>query len=476
MKFRLAVACVLSCLALSAVPLIPEGYKTLTDEEKTIIHDDFSNGLGGWQQTLPGVYSTAPNAGQNGRVGLVAKRTDPDTHPKLVRKFIGIPGKRYVARIFVRADNLQRTDIQGKQPTSLPIHPLYFDMFDAQDKYAAGVYTRVTLATGKSTEWKEVKQEFTIPKNAVKGNVTIGGYMPSDSGKITGTLYYSDFEIKLLGDVRAQLYPIRPSQLLLDNGGTITIRIHDFAERPESRLRVRAIADGKEFTAPVRNNDAVIAVGALPQGRHTITFQVLDTEAKTVIGQQDYTFTVPAPGDGDFLGSARIDDYGRLIIDGKPFATRMTCVSAHLKTTDVDRLVEAGYNAILPYFSMLMTIDSVDAKPRTIDCLRRSLDYLHSRGIKVIFCMKEQVQKGLMEFEGVKGQLEICEYIVRNLKRHPAILCWYITDENPLDEIPRAVELRHRISAIDPFHPVLTCTDKSQNQYHFAETGDIMNP
>ena len=36
MKFRLAVACVLSCLALSAVPLVPEGYKTLSDEEKTI--------------------------------------------------------------------------------------------------------------------------------------------------------------------------------------------------------------------------------------------------------------------------------------------------------------------------------------------------------------------------------------------------------------------------------------------------------
>ena len=142
----------------------------------------------------------------------------------------------------------------------------------------------------------------------------------------------------------------------------------------------------------------------------------------------------------------------------------------------MERIKAAGYTALMPYSSATMTLDADGIQPRTIECLKRGLDYMHASGLKVIFCLKEQLQNGIMEFDGVKGRIELSEHIVRHFKRHPAILFWYITDENPLHEIPNAIDFRHRISAIDPFHPVLTCTDVFRNQFHFAQTGDVLNP
>ena len=475
-RFSFALFLVICCTLISA-PLIPEGYMPLADEEKTIFTEDFSKGLVGWRQTLPDCYQVSANAGQNGRAGLVADRSNPDTHPQLVRSFIGVPGKRYLARLFVRADNLQRTDVNGKAPATIRIHPFFFDMFDANGKYAGGAYATVNIAAGKSTGWYEVTKEFSVPKNASKGTLTIGGYMPMNKGKFTGRLYYSDFEIRQLGNTPALVYPIRPTQLLLDNGGTITMRIHDSMGRPDNRLRIRAIVQDREIIAPLHNSEADIVVGKLPQGRHDIIFQLLDTEDKTIVGQQNYIFTVPAPGEGDFPGSARIDEFGRLIVDGKPFAPRFSCVGPNtLDEKIIDGLIAGGFNSLLQYSAATMTLDAKGVKPRTIACLKHGLDYIHAHGLKVIFSLKEQIQNGITEFDGVHGRIEICEHIVRNFKRHPAILCWYVSDENPLHEIPRIIDLRNRLSAIDPFHPILTCTDVPANQFHFAQTGDIMNP
>ncbi|MBP5638237.1 MAG: hypothetical protein J6X55_02070, partial [Victivallales bacterium] len=434
-------------------------------------------GFTGWSESHPGNYKAEPGIGLNGRTGLVSVRDTPQIHPKLVRSFKGIPGKRYLAKLHVRVDNLYRHEIPKDKQKELRVHPFYFDHFDAANKYAGGSYSTVAIATGKKTGWYEVTKEFIYPAKADHSTLTIGGYLPNNNGNLTGVLYYSDMEITELGDTMSLLYPIKPSQLILDDQGTITMRIHDFINRPKSRLRVRAFLNGNEYLAPIINRDAVVSLGKLPVGHHDILFQLLDTASKTIIGSQNYVFTVPAPGEGDFPGSARIDEFGRLIVDGKPFAPRFSCVSPNtLDKKTIDGLIAGGFNSLLPYSAATMTLDAEGVTPRTIACLKRGLDYIHAHGLKVVFCLKEQIQNGITEFDGIKGRIEICEYIVRNFKRHPAILCWYVSDENPLHEIPRIIDLRNRLSVIDPFHPILTCTDVPANQFHFAQTGDIMNP
>ena len=457
-------------------PLIPDGYQMPLEEEKIVFFDDFSQGTSQWSETHPGIYKAVPGAGQNGRIGLVAVRDNPDIHPKLIRPFKGIAGKRYQATLHIKANNLQQVLKEGKSPEILRIHPFFFDHFAAEGKYLSGNYSGVRLATGKETDWTEVSIEFVYPAKADHSRLSLGGYIPMDAGTLTGILSYADMEIKLLGDTATQIYPVYPTQLQLDHSGRLTIQIHDSQNRPESRLLLRALFDDQEALAPIKDSRATISVGKQPVGRHEIRFQLLDTETKFIVGTQSYTFTVPAPGEELFPGCARVDDKGRLLVDGKPFAVRLTSTSSRLTPLDIERIRAAGFNAILPYLSPLLTLDEGDTQPRTIQRLKRALDYLHAHGIKVIFCMKEQVQKGLAEFDGVQGKFEICEHIVSHFKHHPAILCWYISDENPLREIPRIIELRQRLSTIDPFHPILTCTDNPQNQYHFAQTGDIMNP
>lgn len=478
-KLLLVILASIVMSMLAAVPVVPEGY-TVKDgnEDKIVLADDFTGALKGWNETIPGTFALTAGAGPNGRACLVVNRENPDTHPMLTREFKGIPGKRYLVKMLLKADNLRTpSSLKKGKGAVVTIHPLFFDHFNEDGSYYSGNYSSLKVACSKTTGWYEINYEFNYPKGAAKSLFSIGGYIPTHAEKLQGTLYYSGLEIHQQGDLPLLVYPVHPTQLLLDESGRIVVHVHDFMKRPDNTLSIRAICGDRESTAPVINDESSLVLGKLPYGRHEVSFQVLDTAKKEVIGTNIYYFTVPMPGDDQFEGSARVNDNGILLVDGKPFMTRFTCVAPQkLDEQIVQGIKDAGYNALLAYSSPTMTLNAGDAKPRTIECIKRGLDYLHAHGMKIIFCVKEQVQDGIMEFDGIKGRFELVEHIVRHFKRHPAILCWYISDENPLNEIPKVIELRHRISAIDPFHPVLTCTDNFANQYHFAMTGDIMNP
>ena len=65
-------------------------------------------------------------------------------------------------------------------------------------------------------------------------------------------------------------------------------------------------------------------------------------------------------------------------------------------------------------------------------------------------------------------------YIVDSIKREPNIIGWYVSDENPVDQLPEIRHLREVISENDPWHPTMTLTDKPMDFVHFAPTGDYL--
>lgn len=76
-----------------------------------------------------------------------------------------------------------------------------------------------------------------------------------------------------------------------------------------------------------------------------------------------------------------------------------------------------------------------------------------------------------MEFEGVKGIEPVLQAWARKLKDHPALLGYYVSDENPVEEVPYMRKVRELLNEADPDHFTVTLTYIGRHFPFFAETG-----
>ena len=83
-------------------------------------------------------------------------------------------------------------------------------------------------------------------------------------------------------------------------------------------------------------------------------------------------------------------------------------------------------------------------------------------------------RKRIKSYDGITDNLKQAEHLVGKLWNHPAILSWYVSDENPVEELGMVRDLRFTISRLDPFHPVTTLTDNKNHYVYFGSTGDVL--
>ena len=74
----------------------------------------------------------------------------------------------------------------------------------------------------------------------------------------------------------------------------------------------------------------------------------------------------------------------------------------------------------------------------------------------------------------MNGLDNVTRYIVNGVKNEPNLLGWYVSDENPLTQLPDIRKLRQLISENDPYHPTMTLTDLPINMIDFSMTGDYL--
>ena len=104
---------------------------------------------------------------------------------------------------------------------------------------------------------------------------------------------------------------------------------------------------------------------------------------------------------------------------------------------------------------------------------------MENHGLKMIFSLFYQHMKkphgNREEFDDVRGLDQVTEHVVNLVKNHPAMLAYYVSDENSLEEYPAVRALRERISRIDPWHPTVTLTCVENLFESCAKTGDILS-
>ena len=415
----------------------------------------------------PAPYKIVKGEGVTGGGGLVLER------PKPIKKYVfygrnikGLePGKFYKLTVMVRAEGIRnsrgelvtgRADIAG------------FD-FSGGGKYLSSNYVRLRAAKG-DFDWTTGSITFMMRPEYDKVQLVLFLKKPFTCRKIA----WDNVKLEKIGE-NLSIYPVLPKQLVLDDAGYVKLRVVDVSVKRKLVAFART-PDGKTFCSQVSNGFAEFKLGKQPAGINQVTFFVGDVKAKKIVAERAFPLNVVTAAGPE--GSVTTDESGRLCVDGKPFFP----VGFYLEwpiafnAKHAEILRDAGVNTVLPYHSYSMTMPVNKGKP-SVKNLRRSLDFLRSYGFKTIFGMLEintRSRVTLDKFDGAEGREAVIRRIVDGIKDHPGLLAWYISDENPISEMDKVTDLRFRIGALDPYHPVATLTNIPDNYIWFGPTGDFM--
>lgn len=321
--------------------------------------------------------------------------------------------------------------------------------------------------------WQEISKTFTIPADA---DTCVLQLMITP--KRVGKLWYDNIRIEPDGNAGEQFHLTKPEMLQLNKDKEVEFKF-SFSVPPTNRkLALIVDANGKKFQFPVKKdvvrgnltgvNDKIVNIEAI----------LVDLNAKTILNRNRfvvYNQTTPKP-----VGAVTFDEKGRTLVDGKPYLP----IGIFLGFLDVrkqkapevlQQIEDAGFNMLLSLGTHKFSFFG-GVKPTHRESMIAALDTLQKHNLKFIYGIKYQMpsQRHYKEMDHVRGLENVNRYIVDSVKNHPAMFAWYVSDENPLDQLPEVQNLRRQISSRDPWHPTLTLTDKTLDMFSFAATGDVL--
>ena len=413
-------------------------------------------------------YKIVKGEGVTGGGGLVLSRPDPGAkYVFFARDIKGLePGRNYKLSVMTRVRDMRHA-ATGK-PVTDRVSLAGFD-FHGGGKYMGSNYIRQKVVKG-GRDWQNDEMVFTMRKEYDRAQLVLFLKRPYTCRQVV----WDNVKLERLGE-SLSIYPVLPKQLRLDPEGKVKLRVVDIGK--SRKLAAFAVtADGRELYAPVKGGFAEFALGALPEGLHKVKFYVGDPKQQKLIAEAEFPFTVTAAAPP--AGAVVTDETGRVAVDGKPFFPLGFYLERpnDFNAEHAKWLREAGANTVLPYRSYQMRLPESKGE-YSVAALRKSLDFMQDNGLKVIFGMLEvNTRSGITldRFDGAKGRSAVIERIVGGIKDHPALLGWYISDENPISEMGKVADLRFRIGRLDPFHPIATLTNIADNYIWYGPTGDFM--
>ncbi len=438
-------------------------------KEGDIVSLDFERGCPDGLKLAKG-YECGWGFGENANGGLVLRRSPGEEYV-----FSSLPvdrletGKNYRLQALVRLSGVRSPDGNPLADSDVPVVGL--DFMDKAGSYLSSAYFNAHVKNGEC-DWMHLEGIFELPVATAKAVLVF--FLKEYSCR---SCQWDNISVKLTGKYETILYPVMPKMLRLDEESTVKMRtaLLNCEKKEDDFVLFALLPDRREFISAIENGFSTFRFGELPEGVTHIRFLLGDKRTMKIVAQDEYPFlrTTAAPPEG----AVTLDETGRFVIDGKPFfPLGMFWEDVSMREGDIDRMKAMGVNCVLPYLSFRFRLPAMTASDNTsVADIRRSMDILHRNGIKLIFSMLDVYghHGDVRCFEGVEGMENIVRAVVNGLKDHPALLGWYISDENPLGEVPMLRRLRQLINGLDPFHPVFTLTFVTSHFVHFAPTGDI---
>ncbi len=413
-----------------------------------IINPDFGEGTKGWR-TGPG-YADARGQGINQTGALFYERTNPDAYAVATQYVTLVPGEVYKFSAMIKCEGVQGTDIAGAT--------IAVQHFDKKGAYFFGTFPPGVMGT---SDWKNVEGIVTVPLDADKSEVVL--YMRKG---LTGKAWFTRVKIEPVNRP-AEAHLLRPVQeRFFTNDGNFVIRWDLPVE-----AKKQTVGKPLQTRVEIRSGDKVVKaerfactdlvtkgnLGSLPAGELTLRAALLDSEAKTILHEAEFPVTCMSPADIP-ANAVRVDAKGRTYVDGKPYMP-IGLYMTGVQREDVARIGSSPFNCVMPYESLSLKFR--DSAKQGIEATREVFDACAAKRVRIIYSIKDVYENYRWlgrevcpaQWNGITGEREIVEAIVKNFKDHPALLAWYICDEMPLEYAPRILERRRLVRSLDPWHP-----------------------
>ncbi len=289
-----------------------------------------------------------------------------------------------------------------------------------------------------------------------------------------GKVWFDDISIEPAEAVKPMLFPLQNSVMTYNPDAGITYFLEIPQGRKESDFRLLVEAGGVKKLLVPQNGKANGKFGEFPKGKLAVKATLLDMANKKITGIDESALYVRDVE--NIPGRIIMEADGRMLRDGKPFLpVGVYCEYKEDDDTQVlQRIREAGFNSVEMVWQW---IDFAGRKENKREQLIAGVRKMAEYDLTYLCAIKYQLPgaAGRCEkLDDVEGVENVTRYIVESIKREPNVLGYYISDENPVTEIPEILRLRHTISELDPWHPTLSLTCRADDFRMFAQTGDYI--
>lgn len=427
-----------------------------------VVVEDFNNGWDGWISQTNN-FSWDAKAGMTGTGCLVAERKETKESVSAYKVVELEHGIHYRLHVHYRTEMVVDPKLDIEEIVCLRFTN------SKTGKVDQGSFTAKRFKDSRP-EWTEWTHIFSVPEThdkKVRLNLLIR------TARI-GKVWFDNIRIEPMSVIGYTLFPLKNNVMTYDPAAGITY----FLKLPQNKnakdCRLLVDAGGVRKLLEIKDGYANGKFGEFPAGRLPLQATLLDMAKKEILAVDESVLFVRKVE--DIPGRIIMESDGRMLRDGKPFLP----VGVYLgfrkpeDTQMLQRVKDAGFNSVEMLWN---NVNFAGKKDTARETLVEGVRELAKYDLNFLVAIKYQLPSAKPRRESlddVKGLDNVTRYIVDSIKREPNIIGWYVSDENPVDQLPEIRHLREVISENDPWHPTMTLTDKPMDFVHFAPTGDYL--
>ncbi len=334
-------------------------------------------------------------------------------------------------------------------------------------KHLSGNYCRAYVrnkALYKNGKWRELEFDLKTPKDFDKAILRF--YLGRAA---EGSIWFDNVRIEETGAVPPDMFDISPSNL------TFTALPVEVAFKPVFYQQVspkdyymQITANGKTYKTE-SDSDGVFKqkLDISDCGKITVNTKLTDRKNGKVSVERDYNYFVASPDVKTPANASRIREDGVAIVDGKPFLPIGFFVSKQFTDLIAGRIAESGANMVMNYY--------IHYKYN----LDNAFKLAQKHDLKLLFCtiyQHETSKSRVKAYNGAKGIDNVLRAWAEKFSSHPSFLGWYVSDENPREQVPRIRKIREILNEVDPHHFSVTLTYRGVDFPEYVNTGDVLVP
>jgi hypothetical protein len=309
---------------------------------------------------------------------------------------------------------------------------------------------------------------------------------------ITGSAWWDDISLTPLPLPLMQSYVLEPNYRGWMYGkypSAFRLRLavnyqENSLDNKNLRLRVLLTSSsGKEvfdISRGVEQREIIWSIekpGDLDAGKYSLQISLVDKDNQTVLSKNEHSLVQWKRNAPE--AKCWIDQYQRLIVDGKPFFP-IAMFAGLPSEEDLERISDSAFNSLMPYF--------LYGQP--IEAQKKYLEDSERLGIKTIYSTKDIYYENahVANLHNWKGLVDrfvdpksifpsFKETILRGLmetfRDSPNIITWYINDERPLARLKDVMEHYNITREMDENRPIWVCDYRPEVARHWWGTSDV---